>query len=305
MSLRGAGRSALAYVVLTLALLDGAVAQALLTNSPAPSAEDSERLACGQQWDRVGEFSCDRDNSQRQTICGCRPPLFGNSSAWINLGVIEDKECYSHVTGMSCGDTNLLRKGVLACSSNWQTSGSFTCDNSGMERQTICECSPPGADNPALWIKEGGGCYSHLTGRSCSNPGGVMRGIWDLVQRDGTWRTDFNDPAAGTVQRPITLSPCTFGILMIPVLLYAGPIYWNESTGEVICDLSSKTYQSSNASTSSVQWPADNFWVIHANNEFAFGSRGFLLRRRSKQWTTRSKQASVDPGTRHVRIRIC
>ena len=171
MSSRGRRPLVLAYVVLALAYFDGAVAQAPLQNSPAPSADDSERLACGQQWDRLGDFSCDRDNSQRQTICGCRPPLFDNSSAWIYLGVIEDKECYSHVTGMSCGDTNLLRKAILACSSNWQTSGSLTCDNSGMERQTICECSPPGADNPALWMKEGGGCYSHLTGRSCSNPG--------------------------------------------------------------------------------------------------------------------------------------
>ena len=270
MSSRGAGRSVLAYVVLALAYFDGAVAQAPLQNSPAPSADNSERLACGQQWDRLGDFSCDRDNSQRQTICGCRPPLFDNSSAWIYLGVIEDKECYSHVTGMSCGDTNLLRKAILACSSNWQTSGSLTCDNSGMERQTICECSPPGADNPALWMKEGGGCYSHLTGRSCSNPGRVMRGIWDLVQKDGTWRTDFNDPSAGTIQRPITLAPCTFNI-DDPHTLYAGPIYRNESTGELICDLSSKTYESSNASTSSVQWPTDNFWVVHANNELAFG----------------------------------
>ena len=90
------------------------------------------------------------------------------------------------------------------------------------------------------------------------------------MQKDGTWRTDFNDPSAGTIQRPITLAPCTFNI-DDPYTLYAGPIYRNESTGELICDLSSKTYESSNASTSSVQWPTDNFWVVHANNELAFG----------------------------------
>src|SRR5438045_3419940 len=106
MSSRVAGRSTLACVALTLMLLDGADAQGSLQNPPGPAAVDAERFACGQQWDRVGEFSCDRDSSKRQTICGCRPPLFNNSSAWINLGVIEDKECYSHVTGLSCGNTN-------------------------------------------------------------------------------------------------------------------------------------------------------------------------------------------------------
>ena len=185
--------------------------------------------------------------------------------------MIDDEECYTHLTGVSCGDTNPFRKGISACSANWEISGSFACDDSGMEQQTICECSPPGADDPALWIKEGGYCYSHVTGRSCGNPGRAIRGIWDPVQKHGTWRTDLDHPLAGTVQRPITLAPCTFET-DDPFLLYAGPIRRNASeAGELICDRWSTTYPSSNASTSSTHWPTDNFWVVHANNEVAFG----------------------------------
>ena len=164
---RGAGRAATVYSALTLLVLDGALAQGLPQNSAALAADDLGRFACGPQWYRLGAFSCERDGSKRQTICGCRPPRFDDSTAWTNLGVIDDKECYTHVTGVSCGDTNPFRKGISACSANWEISGGFTCDDSRMEHQTICECSPPGADNPALWIKEGGDCYSHVTGRSC------------------------------------------------------------------------------------------------------------------------------------------
>lgn len=267
----GGRRSALMCSAGTLLLWSGTVAQPLPQNPSVPAADDPKSPSCVGRWDRLGEFSCDSNNLQRQTICGCRPPHFDNPSFWTNVGAIKDKECYSHVTGISCGNRDVAPESVIACSSNWQTSGSLTCDNSRIEHQTICECLPPGAEDPSLWIKEGGGCYSHVTGRSCSIPGGTLRGIWDLAQKEGTWRTDLNDPAAGTVRRPLTLMPCTFGI-EDPYLLYAGPTYWKASTGQVMCDLSSTVYQSSNASTSSAQWPADNFWVIHANNELAFGA---------------------------------
>ena len=268
---RCADRLALLCSAGTFVLCASVFAEAVPPAASSPTADDSTTAACGSHWDRAGVFFCDSDNMQHQTVCGCRPPFFADPSSWTNLGVIHDNECYSHVTGISCANKDVRREGVIACSSNWQTSGSFTCDDSGRERQTICECVPPGARIPALWTNEGGGCFSHLTGRSCGSPGRTLRGIWDLTQKDGTWRTDFDDPATGTVQRPVTLMPCTFP-MDDPYLLYAGPTYWKESAGAVMCDRSSITYPESNASTSSVQWPADNFWVIHANNEFAFGT---------------------------------
>jgi len=269
---RGAYHPALTCSAGVLLLCGVTVAQPLPSQTHLVAASDNPNDSfCAARWDRVGKFSCDGNDLQHQTICGCRPPGFDTPSLWVNAGVLNDKECYSHLTGVSCENRDFSPEGIVACSSEWQTTGSFTCDSGGIEHQSICGCLPTGAENPALWTKEGGGCYSHTTGRTCSSRGGTLRGIWDPAQKDGTWRTDLNDPAAGTIRQPLTLLPCTFEI-GDPYLIYAGPTYWRASTGEVTCDLSSTVYQSSNASTSSDKWPVDNFWVVHANNEFAFGS---------------------------------
>jgi hypothetical protein len=101
-------------------------------------------------------------------------------------------------------------------------------------------------------------------------------GFWDPDFSIGTWRTDFDDPLAGTPSRPLDLTPCPFVLGVDPeVLNGAGSTYFDENAGKQVgCDRWSTTYPSSNSSSSAASWPLDRFWVISANNERAYGAEG-------------------------------
>lgn len=53
------------------------------------------------------------------------------------------------------------------CGSDWAQIGTFWCSQE-KQYQRICSCIPPGHDDPKLWVNEGNGCYSHMTGNSCN-----------------------------------------------------------------------------------------------------------------------------------------
>ncbi len=158
--------------------------------SASSSAVANNQNSCGANWAQQGVFSCE-NSKQVQKICGCNPDGYQDSKLWNNLG----GGCFSHTTGKTCttdfasltteqkaavavGITvaravanqqqqQSASAGQASCGPNWPAMGTFWC-NGGKQHQRICGCNPDGFQDSKLWINEGGGCFSHATGKTCS-----------------------------------------------------------------------------------------------------------------------------------------
>lgn len=220
-------------------------------------------LNCSTEWSTQGQFSCDANGMENQMVCGCKPPLYDNPIYWLS----HPTGCVSHMTGKQC-PTSIQQD----CGADWSSLGQFSCGPDGLEYQTVCGCKPLLYDDPMLWVQQNNGCYSHTTGKPCGATKPVS-GIWDMDLQKGTWRTDFNNRLQGMAALPITLMKCAYDLNVDPLVLNgAGATYWDMDQGKQInCDQASSTYAESNASTSETTWPQDDFWVITANSERAYG----------------------------------
>lgn len=167
----------------------GAAGGSASAASASGSAVANNQNSCGPNWAQQGVFSCE-NSKQVQKICGCNPDGYQDSKLWNNLG----GGCFSHTTGKSCttdfASLTTEQKAAVAvgiavsravasqqqqsasggqasCGPNWPAMGTFWC-NGGKQHQRICGCNPDGFQDSKLWINEGGGCFSHTTGKSCS-----------------------------------------------------------------------------------------------------------------------------------------
>jgi hypothetical protein len=109
---------------------------------------------CDSGWPSMGTFSCDGYGQQHQTICGCYPPGYMDTTLWADIG----GGCFTHTTGASC---------ITDCGASWGSMGSFWCDGAGLQHQQICGCYPPSYNDPSYWTDDGGNCYEHYTGTRC------------------------------------------------------------------------------------------------------------------------------------------
>lgn len=106
-----------------------------------------------------GIFKYSHVNSNNNTTDAIQNWFAKEDGISTGVKVINLKACKNATSG---GTTKPL------CGDQWMNKGTKWCSQN-TTYQRICDCVPPGANDPTLWINEGNGCYSHKLEDGCAN----------------------------------------------------------------------------------------------------------------------------------------